>query len=162
MDEELLEGQLAYYRARAGEYDEWFLRKGRHDRGPEWNRRWFWEIEEVRRELDRFRPTGNVLELACGTGLWTVELARHAASVTAVDASPEVLEINRTRLREVGRETRVRYVGQTSSTGAPTTSTTRSSSASGSRTCRQGGSPPSGSSSAPRCGLVGALSSWTL
>jgi demethylmenaquinone methyltransferase/2-methoxy-6-polyprenyl-1,4-benzoquinol methylase len=111
VDEELLEGQLAYYRARAGEYDEWFLRRGRYDRGLEWNRRWFSELDEVRRELDRCQPTGNVLELACGTGLWTVELARHASSVTAVDASPEVLEINRARLRETGRETRVRYVG---------------------------------------------------
>jgi len=111
VDEELLKGQLAYYRARAGEYDEWLLRNGRHDRGPEWNRRWFPEIEEVRRELDRFRPTGNVLELACGTGLWTVGLARHVASVTAVDASPEVLEINRARLRAAVREVRVRYVG---------------------------------------------------
>jgi hypothetical protein len=26
VDEGLLEGQLAYYRAHAGEYDEWFLR----------------------------------------------------------------------------------------------------------------------------------------
>jgi SAM-dependent methyltransferase len=111
VDEELLEGQLAYYRARAGEYDEWFLRQGRHDRGPDWNRRWFSELEEVRRELDRFRPAGKVLELACGTGLWTVELARRAHSVTAVDASPEVLEINRARLKEAGRETRVHYVG---------------------------------------------------
>ncbi len=51
-----------------------------------------------------------MLELACGTGLWTVELARHATSVTALDASPEVLEINRARLREAGRETTVRYV----------------------------------------------------
>jgi demethylmenaquinone methyltransferase/2-methoxy-6-polyprenyl-1,4-benzoquinol methylase len=110
VDEGLLEGQLAYYRARAWEYDEWFLREGRHDRGPEWNRRWFSEIDEVRRELDRFRPTGEVLELACGTGLWTVELARHASRVTAVDASPEVLEINRARLAQAGYGTRVRYV----------------------------------------------------
>ena len=110
MDDGLLEGQLAYYRARAGEYDEWFLRQGRHDRGPEWNRRWFSELEEVRRELGRFGPTGRVLEFACGTGLWTVELARHATSVTAVDASPEVLGINRARLREAGYETSVRYV----------------------------------------------------
>jgi cyclopropane fatty-acyl-phospholipid synthase-like methyltransferase len=51
-----------------------------------------------------------VLELACGTGLWTVELARHATGVTAVDASPEVMEINRARLREAGHETSVRYV----------------------------------------------------
>ena len=110
MDRELLEGQLAYYRARAGEYDEWFRRQGRHDRGPEWNRRWFDELEEVRGELDRFRPAGEVLELACGTGLWTVELVRHAASVTAVDASPEVIEINRARLRDAGHEQTVRYV----------------------------------------------------
>jgi hypothetical protein len=39
VDDALLEGQLAYYRARAEEYDEWFFRRGRHDRGPEWNRR---------------------------------------------------------------------------------------------------------------------------
>ncbi|MDQ4127766.1 MAG: class I SAM-dependent methyltransferase [Actinomycetota bacterium] len=110
MDGELLEGQLAYYRARAGEYDQWFLREGRHDRGPEWNRRWFSEVEEVRRELDRFRPGGEVLELACGTGLWTVELARHAAGVTAVDASPEVLKINRARLKESRTGTPIRYV----------------------------------------------------
>jgi demethylmenaquinone methyltransferase/2-methoxy-6-polyprenyl-1,4-benzoquinol methylase len=31
--------------------------------------------------------------------------------VTAVDASPEVLELNRARPREAGRETRVRHVG---------------------------------------------------
>ena len=110
MDGPLLEGQLAYYRARAGEYDDWFLRRGRHDRGPEWNRRWFSELDEIRQELARFGPTGRVIELACGTGLWTVELARHAASVTAVDASPEVLGINRARIQEAGHETPVRYV----------------------------------------------------
>jgi SAM-dependent methyltransferase len=110
LDGELLEGQLAYYRARADEYDDWFLRRGRYDLGPEWNRRWFSELEHIRRELGRFGPKGRVLELACGTGLWTEELARHATSVTAVDASPEVLGINRSRLREAGRETSVRYV----------------------------------------------------
>lgn len=110
MDGDLLGGQVAYYRARAGEYDEWFLREGRYDCGPEWNRRWFSEVEEVRRELDRFRPADEVLELACGTGLWTVELARHAAGITAVDASPEVLEINRARLGEAHPGFPVRYV----------------------------------------------------
>ncbi len=110
MDGELLEGQLAYYRARAAEYDEWFLRQGRYDRGPEWNRRWFSELEEVRRELGSFGLTGQVLELACGTGLWTVELVRYADRVTAVDASPEVLKINRARLEEFRTETPVRYV----------------------------------------------------
>jgi demethylmenaquinone methyltransferase/2-methoxy-6-polyprenyl-1,4-benzoquinol methylase len=69
VDDGLLEGQLGYYRARAEEYDEWFLRTGRYDRGSEWNRRWFLELERVRQELDRFGPAGRVLELACGTGL---------------------------------------------------------------------------------------------
>jgi SAM-dependent methyltransferase len=110
VDDGLLEGQLAYYRARAGEYDEWFLRTGPYDRGPEWNRGWFLELERVRQELDRFGPKGRVLELACGTGLWTVELARHAAGITAVDASPEVLDINRARMQETLPEASVRYV----------------------------------------------------
>ena len=110
MDDGLLQGQLDYYRARADEYDEWFTRQGRHDRGYERNRRWFYELERVRDELCTFRPTGDVLELACGTGLWTVELARHADSITAVDASPEVLDINRSRLGEARPGIPVDYV----------------------------------------------------
>jgi SAM-dependent methyltransferase len=86
------------------------MRKGRHDRGTERNRRWFYEVERLRDELHAFRPTGDVLELACGTGLWTVELARHANSITAVDASPEVLDINRSRLREARPETPIDHV----------------------------------------------------
>jgi ubiquinone/menaquinone biosynthesis C-methylase UbiE len=51
-----------------------------------------------------------VLELACGTGLWTVELAHHAAGIIAVDASPEVLDIKSARLQEARPEIPVRYV----------------------------------------------------
>ncbi|WP_031515594.1 class I SAM-dependent methyltransferase [Streptomyces sp. NRRL F-5123] len=43
--------------------------------------------------LDAFRPVGSVLELACGPGTWTPQLLRHAADLTAVDASPEMLAI---------------------------------------------------------------------
>ena len=94
----LLQEQIAYYRARAGEYDEWFLRTGRYDRGPEGNRQWFAEIAEVAEALAAFAPAGRVLELACGTGWWTAQLARNADSVTAVDSSPEALAINRARV----------------------------------------------------------------
>jgi SAM-dependent methyltransferase len=45
----------------------------------------------VTRALDAFRPGGDVLELAAGTGWWTARLAPHARSVTAVDAAPEAL-----------------------------------------------------------------------
>jgi SAM-dependent methyltransferase len=105
-DETLLSEQLDYYRARAGEYDRWWLRQGRFDRGAESNARWFAETAELERVLERFDPRGNVLKLACGTGLWTRHLIRYATRVTAVDAAPEVLAINRDR---VGDET-VRYV----------------------------------------------------
>jgi demethylmenaquinone methyltransferase/2-methoxy-6-polyprenyl-1,4-benzoquinol methylase len=98
----LLQEQIAYYRARANEYDEWFLRQGRYDRGPRETRAWFAEAEQVEQALAAFAPTGDVLELACGTGLWTQHLARSATSITAVDSSPEVLAINRRRLCACG------------------------------------------------------------
>ncbi len=50
-----------------------------------------------------------MLELACGTGLWTRVLARHAQRVTAVDAAPEMLALNRERLAAAGR-TNVDYL----------------------------------------------------
>lgn len=100
--DDVLNEQAAYYRARAAEYDEWFFRKGRYDRGEELNRQWFDEVAILRREVSSLKPTAHILELACGTGLWTEELARDPnAHITAVDASPEMLNINRAR---VGRE----------------------------------------------------------
>ena len=96
---DLIEQQIEYYRARAGEYDEWFLRQGRFDHGAELNQQWFDQAEAVRQALGEFNPRGKVLELACGTGLWTGELARYAEQVVAVDAAAEVLEVNRERVQ---------------------------------------------------------------
>ena len=109
----LLDEQVSYYRARSSEYDEWFHREGRYDRGPELNGRWFEEVEEVRGRLAAVQaelpPAPAVLELACGTGLWTERLATRAGALTAIDASPEVIELNRDRLRDSGRASRVEY-----------------------------------------------------
>jgi trans-aconitate methyltransferase len=44
------------------------------------------------------RRPANVLELACGTGLFTRLIAPRVARLTAVDASTEVIEINRARV----------------------------------------------------------------
>ena len=96
----LIEEQIVYYRKRASEYDEWFLRQGRYDHGPALNARWFTEVDEVAHALAAFAPAGDVLELASGTGLWTQRLARTAKTVTAVDSSPEVHAINQQRLSE--------------------------------------------------------------
>ncbi|MHB1835378.1 MAG: class I SAM-dependent methyltransferase [Solirubrobacteraceae bacterium] len=102
--------QVDYYRQRAAEYDRWWLRQGRFDRGADVNARWFAETAALEDVLDRFDPRGRVLELAGGTGLWTRHLAPRATELTVVDAAPEVLEINRARVADDS----VRY-----STGQP-------------------------------------------
>src|SRR5688500_14946862 len=96
--ESLLDEQSTYYRDRAPEYDDWWHRRGMYDGGEEFNRNWQAEIDQLRAILDRFRPAGDVLELAAGTGGWTTELARYADRITAVDQSPEALAINREKL----------------------------------------------------------------
>lgn len=96
--DDVLREQIAYYRARAPEYDEWFRREGLCDLGPDWNERWRDEVDSVARALEEFTPRGRVLELACGTGWWTERLARHAERLTAVDASPEAIELARERV----------------------------------------------------------------
>lgn len=106
MDDVRLAEQKAYYRARAPEYDEWFFRRGRYDRGYEVNERWFIEADAVRQALDAFKPGGRVLEFACGTGLWTAQLVRHAEQITAVDAAEEMIAINTLRLQS----SKVRYI----------------------------------------------------
>lgn len=96
--ESLLTEQSDYYRRRAPEYEDWWFRRGRYDRGEEANARWFAEAGELEAALDRFGPRGRVLELACGTGIWTRRLAASATQLTAVDGSAEMLDLNRTRL----------------------------------------------------------------
>lgn len=80
----LLDEQVAYYRAVAREYEDHAL--------P------FAGVTELSDALDTFRPTGSVLELACGQGVWTEQLLRHADEVTAVDASSEMLAIASARI----------------------------------------------------------------
>ena len=68
MDDVLAE-QIAYYRARAGEYDDWWYRRGRYALPAALERDWFGDVAEAEAALGEFAPAGRVLELACGTGL---------------------------------------------------------------------------------------------
>jgi demethylmenaquinone methyltransferase/2-methoxy-6-polyprenyl-1,4-benzoquinol methylase len=88
----LLDEQVTYYRSLAGDY----LNQGLDLPGG----------DELTEALEAFHPAGSVLELACGPGVWTSQLLRHATDVTAVDASAEMLAIAAER---VGHD-RVRFV----------------------------------------------------
>ena len=83
----LLAEQIAYYRAVAREYSEHAIQGAAGG-------------DELEAALDAFRPEGDVLELACGPGTWTPQLLRHATSLTALDASPEMLAIAEVRFGE--------------------------------------------------------------
>ena len=104
--ERMLEEQSRYYEERAPEYEDVWYRRGPYDMGPEANVRWFEEVERLEAALDAFDASGDVLELACGTGLTTRRLAPRAASLMAMDGSPAVLEIN----RELTADPSVEYV----------------------------------------------------
>lgn len=90
------EDQIAYYRRRAAEYDEWYDRTARYDRGAPNREAWFAELDEVETWLGNC-AWDDTLELAAGTGRWTQVLAKHASRLTALDAAPEMLEIARAR-----------------------------------------------------------------
>jgi demethylmenaquinone methyltransferase/2-methoxy-6-polyprenyl-1,4-benzoquinol methylase len=100
-DPAILAEQVAYYRKRAGEYDEWWFRTGRYDHGAELNAAWRADVALVESALcawlDARRPR-NAIELACGTGLFTRWVAPRVGHLLALDASPEVQAINRDRV----------------------------------------------------------------
>jgi demethylmenaquinone methyltransferase/2-methoxy-6-polyprenyl-1,4-benzoquinol methylase len=107
MTDDIIQQQITYYSARAEEYDEWFYRTGRYDRGEEINQRWFNEAIVVRTALYQIGAVENILELACGTGIWTQELLNIGKQITALDASQQVIEINRRKLGATNIEYRV-------------------------------------------------------
>jgi SAM-dependent methyltransferase len=94
----LIAEQIEYYRARAPGYDD-FASPPDGSLAP--------YGREIEMALEDFGPTGSVLEIASGTGLWTRHLLRHASSVAALDAAPEMHEMSR---RKIVEDARVRYI----------------------------------------------------
>lgn len=90
-DRDLLQEQIAFYRARAPEYDQSLETRD--------------QLEPLKRSLRAMPAVAEVVELACGTGIWTTELLKIGGTVTAIDSSPEMLAVNRKRVAD----DRVRY-----------------------------------------------------
>jgi 2-polyprenyl-3-methyl-5-hydroxy-6-metoxy-1,4-benzoquinol methylase len=78
-----------YYRRRASQYSDWAHRAGHYEDGTEPEASWFDEATVLIEALAESGLSGDVLEIASGTGIWTEELLRTAASVTALDSSSE-------------------------------------------------------------------------
>jgi SAM-dependent methyltransferase len=97
-DRKLLDDQIAYYRARAAEYDA-----TSHDPGDD---PFAAHAQVIREALSSFAPRGRVLEIAAGTGQWTGLLADHADELIVTDSSPEMIELNR---RKWAGERGIRY-----------------------------------------------------
>lgn len=92
---ELIEAQIAYYRARAREYDGEVSRA--IEELPGYLERFVAEKAELEAWLAADPPTGHVLEIAAGSGNRTVQLLQSADRVTALDAAPEMLELLRAK-----------------------------------------------------------------
>ena len=88
---------LAYYEARAPEYDDWYLRRGRYERGPVHDAAWNAELDAAGRWLDVLPIHGEIVELAAGTGWWSPLLASKG-ELSLYDAAPAPLERARERL----------------------------------------------------------------
>ena len=88
---------LAYYEARAPEYDDWYLRRGRYERGPVHDTAWNAELDIAGRWLDALPFTGEIVELAAGTGWWSPLLAVKG-ELSLYDGNPGPLERARERL----------------------------------------------------------------
>jgi demethylmenaquinone methyltransferase/2-methoxy-6-polyprenyl-1,4-benzoquinol methylase len=81
-----------YYDARAPEYDDWYLGRGRfadRDR-PDWDR----ELAELQHALSLL-PWAHTLDVACGTGFLTRSLP---GEIVGLDQSEQMLEIARERV----------------------------------------------------------------
>jgi len=88
---------IAYYEARAGEYDDWYLRRGRYARGPIHDAAWNAELDAAGRWLDALPIQGEIVELAAGTGWWSPLLASKG-ELWLYDAAAAPLERARERL----------------------------------------------------------------
>lgn len=88
---------LAYYEARAPEYDDWYLRRGRYARGPIHDAAWNTELDAAGRWLDGLPIRGEIVELAAGTGWWSPLLAAKG-ELSLYDGTAAPLDRARERL----------------------------------------------------------------
>src|SRR5262249_46889867 len=87
---------MRYYRERATEYDATVLSDSDTTLDP--------QAQELRAWppmiMTRLAPCEQALERACGPGIWTRPLLHVAQRILALDASPEMLALNRAKVAD--------------------------------------------------------------
>jgi 2-polyprenyl-3-methyl-5-hydroxy-6-metoxy-1,4-benzoquinol methylase len=73
---------IAYYKARAKEYEKIYLKPERQD-----------ELKSATSILQNIFANKTVFEIACGTGFWTEKIAQTATSIFATDINQAVIEV---------------------------------------------------------------------
>ncbi|AMP01323.1 methyltransferase domain protein [Collimonas arenae] len=76
----------AYYAKRAATYEEIYQRPERQD-----------ELLTLQVRVQELMEGHDVLELACGTGFWTEQIAASANSVLATDINPEMIALAKSK-----------------------------------------------------------------
>lgn len=85
---------VAYYAKRASTYEEIYQRPERQD-----------ELLTLQVRVQELMEGHDVLELACGTGFWTEQIAASAKSVYATDINPEMIELAKAKQLPAGKAT---------------------------------------------------------
>ena len=87
--------------ATAGDWEDWYLRRGRYARGPIHDGPWTMELDEVTRWIDGLNLAGTLVELGAGMGWWTGLLAEKG-ELWVYDSDGASLDAARSRLMAHG------------------------------------------------------------
>ena len=86
------QGLVDYYRRRAVEYEAIYARPERQQ-----------DLSVLRKQIPEKLAGATVLEIACGTGYWTQEIARAAKRVLATDVAEEPMRIAQAKSYPAGK-----------------------------------------------------------
>ncbi len=92
-----------------------YRRKFYDNRASIYDKSW-WESEESKEEMEGFKKLVKVksgelvLDIATGTGIFLIEMAKNGAICYGIDASPKMLEQLRRKIKQQGLESNVKEI----------------------------------------------------
>jgi demethylmenaquinone methyltransferase/2-methoxy-6-polyprenyl-1,4-benzoquinol methylase len=77
-----MKNQVEYYKQRANEYEKVYEKPERQT-----------DLRKIEKYLENQFLNQQVIEIGCGTGFWTIQLAKNCKSILGIDVNKEVIEI---------------------------------------------------------------------